>query len=388
LAGSALRWAALNLRLAGLPGARRQLLARDRADGHPADDFPARAADILGDGWEEAAGAEIERARRFGADLLTCEDAAYPALLRASSDPPPLLYVWGRLRPEDALAVAVVGSRRPTPHGATLARRLGSGLAVAGFTVTSGLARGIDAAGHRGALDAGGRTLAILGSGLDRIYPAEHRKLAEAIAGRGAVLSEFPFGTPPLKRHFPERNRVIAWISWATVVVEAARGSGSLITADLAADEGRLVFAVPGTVGEPNAEGTNALLRGGAIPCRGSEDVLEDLAPQLIEAARILAPQPSLPLGAGSGAMAGVGLTPAGAGPSGAAAGAAAAGMPALSADQRRVLARLPRTRGIAVDRLGQACGLAPGPLLAALLELEIRGLARALPGGRYMAAG
>ena len=377
MADSALRWAALNLRLAGVPGARRRMRADATAGDDPAGRPSTGAADLLGGGWEEAARAEIERARRFGAGLVTLEDGAYPALLRASSDPPPLLYVWGRLRPEDALSVAVVGSRRATPHGVALAHRLGSGLAAAGFTVASGLARGIDAAGHRGALDAGGRTIAVLGSGLDRIYPAEHRKLAEAIAGRGAVLSEFPFGTPPLKGHFPERNRVIAWISWATVVVEAARDSGSLITADLAADEGRMVFAVPGTVDEPNAEGTNALLRGGAIPCRGATDVLEDLAPQVVEAARLLAPQ--LPLGAPHGAV----------GPGASATGAALDGpAPALSPDQRRVLDSLPRTRGMAIDRLGEACGLPPGPLLAALLELEIRGLVRALPGGRYMAAG
>jgi len=179
------------------------------------------------------------------------------------------------------LAIAIVGSRRATPHGIDVARRLASGLAAAGFTVVSGLARGIDAASHRGALESGGRTLAFLGSGLDRIYPAEHLKLAEEIAGRGAVLSEFSFGTPPYRSHFPARNRAIAWIAWATIVVEAARDSGSLITAKLAADEGRSVYAVPGPVGERNAEGTNGLLRAGALICRGAGDVIEDLAPQV-----------------------------------------------------------------------------------------------------------
>jgi DNA processing protein len=352
----------LNLRLAGAPGLRQRLMARsggpDAADRRLDD-----TAEILGPGWERAARDEIDRARRFGATVLTIEDEGYPPLLRASSDPPPLLYLWGELRPEDALAVAVVGSRRATPHGVSRARAIAGGLASAGFTVVSGLARGIDAAGHRGALEAGGRTLAVLGSGLDRIYPAEHLKLAESIAARGCVLSEFPFGTPPHQRHFPERNRVIAWISWATVVVEAARDSGSLITADLALAEGRAVHAVPGSVGAPEAEGTNALLRDGALVCRGAEDVLEDLAPQIVEAARRLAP-PGLPAAAPRGTL------------------------EALTADQRRALECLPAARGIGIEELGEACGIAPGPLLAALLELELLGLVRQLPGRRFMASG
>ncbi len=374
MAGSALRWAALNLRLAGTTGLRQRLMARAGGPDALARTLDS-AAEILGPGWERAAREEIDRARRFGAAVLTLEDEGYPPLLRASSDPPPLLYAWGRLRPEDALAVAVVGSRRATPHGERLARDIAGGLAAAGFTVVSGLARGIDAAGHRGALEAGGRTLAVLGSGLDRIYPAEHLKLAGSIAARGCVLSEFPFGTPPLKRHFPERNRVIAWVSWATVVVEAARDSGSLITADLALSEGRAVYAVPGLVGAPEAEGTNALLREGALVCRGAVDVLEDLAPQIVEAARRFAP----------------------AGDPGRGDRAAPAGAPtpgqrrqfdALTADQRRVLEGLSAERGIGIERLGEACGVAPGPLLATLLELELLGLVRQLPGRRFMASG
>ena len=311
---------------------------------------------------------EMERARRGGAAVLTLEDASYPSLLRASSDPPPVLYVRGRLAPEDALAIAIVGSRRATPHGIDVARQLAGGLAAAGFTVVSGLARGIDAASHHGALESGGRTLAFLGSGLDRIYPAEHLKLAEEIAGHGAVLSEFPFGTPPLRSNFPARNRAIAWIAWATIVVEAARDSGSLITARLAADEGRAVYAVPGPVGEPNAEGTNGLLRAGAMICRGAGDVIEDLAPQIAEAAaRIVALR-------GPTRGAGVAGTPAGPG--------------LLTPEERRVLELLPRTRGIGIETLGEASGIAPGPLEAVLLGLELKGLARQLPGRRFTSSG
>ncbi len=360
------------MHFAASPGRRQQLLPRDGRGG--AEDWPSVLEPLTSElhpGWVEAARNELERARRHGASVLTLEDEGYPSLLRASSDPPLLLYVRGELWPEDVLAVSVVGSRRATAHGLHVARRIGRDLAASGFTVVSGLARGIDAAGHAGALEAGGRTLAVLGSGLDRIYPVEHRRLAESIARSGAVLTEFPFGAAPLKRHFPERNRLIASLSWATVVVEAAHDSGSLITADLAADEGRAVFAVPGALDEPNAEGTNGLLRKGGVVCRGAADVLEDLAPQIVEAARSIASSRS----------------PEPAPPGGAPAGAVTAAVAGLSADERRVLERVPRTRGIGIERLGEACGLEPGALLATLLELELRGLVRQLPGRRFLSA-
>ncbi len=352
---SARHWVALNLTHAGSPGWRKRL---------PGAEIDAAAV--------AAADAEIESARRIGASVLTIEDEAYPPLLHAAPDPPPVLYARGDLLRRDALAVAVVGSRRATPHGLRLARDIAAGLAGAGFTVVSGLARGIDAAAHRGALEAGGRTLAVLGCGVDRIYPAEHRKLAEAIAAHGAVLSELPLGFGPVARNFPERNRIIAWSTWATVVVEAARDSGSLITANLALQEGRLVYAVPGAVGEPNAEGTNALLRDGALTCRGAADVLEDLAPQVVEAAREFAAAPAGPEG---GTAAEVPAAPGGAPGT------------ALGPEHRRVLADIPATRGIAIDALVQSSGMAPGPLLALLLDLELAGLVRQLPGRRFIAA-
>ncbi|MGH9750643.1 MAG: DNA-processing protein DprA, partial [Candidatus Polarisedimenticolia bacterium] len=313
---------------------------------------------------------EVERARRLGVSFLTLEDDGYPALLRVSADPPPFLYVLGALEPRDVLAVAVVGSRRATPHGLEVAAGIAGGLAAAGFTVVSGLARGIDASGHRGALGAGGRTLAVLGSGIDRIYPVEHRRLAGAIAARGAILSEWPLGTAPLKHHFPARNRVIACLAWSTVVVEGRHDSGSLITASLALDEGRTVHAVPGPVGAPNAEGPNALLREGALPCRSAEDVIEDLGPQIAGAAREAAPAEAAGTDAGGPV------------PGGSPAGERGAPLPP---DQRRVLAAMPAAVGVGIERLGAASGLPPGALLAALLELELRGIVRRIPGPRYV---
>jgi DNA processing protein len=305
--------------------------------------------------------------RRLGVVVLAPSDPAYPPLLRGSADPPGALYVRGSLEADDRLAVAVVGARRATPYGLDLATRLGRDLAAAGFTVVSGLARGIDAAAHRGALEGGGRTLAVLGSGVDRIYPEEHAALADAIAaGRGAVLSEMPLGTAPKAGHFPLRNRIIASLAWATVVVEATRDSGSLITANLALQEGRVVFAVPGNVGELNAEGTNALLRAGAHCCRSASDVTEDLGPQVVEAAAGIAAQ-----------RATADLAVDGAGESTETA--------SLSAAEREVLGALSRTRGLDVDALGKKCGLPPGELQAALLNLELRGLARTIAGPRYL---
>ena len=187
----------------------------------------------------------------------------------------------------------------------------------------------------------------------------------ESIVRNGAVVSEYPCGTAPLKRHFPERNRVIASLSWATVVVEAARDSGSLITADLAADEGRAVYAVPGSLDEPNAFGTNGLLRAGALVCRSAADVLEDLAPQIVEAASTIAAKRP-------GVRTDRGPVP---------------GTADLTQDEIRVLERLPGRRGIGIEKLGELCGLSPGPLQAALLELELKGLARQLPGRRFQSA-
>jgi DNA processing protein len=207
---------------------------------------------------------EQRLAARAGCEILTTADAGYPAPLRTIADPPPALYVKGAWRPQDEPAVALVGARRASLYGLEAAQRLAGDLAARGLTVVSGLARGIDAAAHRGCLRAQGRTVAVLGGGLSRLYPPEHRELAEEIARQGAVLSEFPMTHPPAAGNFPRRNRVISGLSRGVVVVEAGARSGALITADQALEQGREVFAVPGPITAPTSQGTHELLRQGA----------------------------------------------------------------------------------------------------------------------------
>ncbi len=209
--------------------------------------------------------------------VLSGDDPEIPDLLRSIDDRPATLFVRGRLdcgRP----AIAIVGSRRPTEYGRRTARRIASEAARAGVVVVSGLARGIDAEAHRAALTAGGLTWAVLGSGLDRIYPSEHAQLAEEIVSAGgALISEFSSGTPPRRENFPRRNRIISGLCWGTLVVEGARRSGSLITARTAAEQGRAVFAVPGPADSPMSEGPHELLRQGAALARGFEDIVAEL---------------------------------------------------------------------------------------------------------------
>ncbi len=220
---------------------------------------------------------EIERARRIGIRMLALSDPEYPELLSGIADPPVVLYVRGTLAGTDRFAVAIVGSRATSPYGVQQARDLAGSLARSGITIVSGMALGIDAEAHRAALRAGGRTLAVLGSGLDVIYPMETRNLYFEVAQSGALISEFPLGSEPEKANFPKRNRVISGLSLGTVVVEAAQNSGSLITARSALEQGREVFAVPGRVGAPNSKGTHALLRQGARLVENSSDILAEL---------------------------------------------------------------------------------------------------------------
>lgn len=240
-----------------------------------ADLLSASAVALLRSG-EARRNAERERAsaKALGLEIVALCDAAYPALLREIYDPPPVLFVRGSLRPDEgAASVTVVGSRAASPRGSSLARSLSRDLAASGATIVSGLARGIDSAAHRGALDAGGRTIAVLGSGLDRIYPRENESLVGAIAERGAVVSEFPLGTAPAPGNFPRRNRVLAGWSRAVVVVEAARRSGALVTARVALEEGRDVLAVPGHPADAASAGTNQLIFDGAPLVRDAADV-------------------------------------------------------------------------------------------------------------------
>lgn len=235
----------------------------------------AGAAEILV-AWRKVDPAAIlEGARSLGLAVLAACDPGFPTLLRAIADPPPVLYVRGTL--DEAASVAVVGSRRATPYGLAAAERLAFDLARGGVTIVSGLARGIDGAAHKAALDAGGRTVAVLGCGVDMTYPPEHRRLADAVARQGALVSEFPPGTPPLPGHFPRRNRLISGLALGVVVVEGVADSGALVTVDCALDQGREVFAVPGSVFSPRSAAPHGLLRQGACLVETADDILAGL---------------------------------------------------------------------------------------------------------------
>src|SRR5215210_6630341 len=249
-----------------------------------------------------AAAVELERVRALeGADVLALDDGAYPALLREIPDPPVTLYVRGEWRAcLEAPCVGVVGSRRCSTYGQNVAAQLARELAARGVTIVSGLARGVDAAGHRGALEAGGRTAAVLGTGIDEVYPRDHRRLADEILEKGgALVTQFPLGTPPVAENFPYRNRIISGLSLGVVVVEASELSGSLITARLALEQGREVFAVPGNITSRNSFGTNYLIKGaGAKLIQAWQDVVTEFPPEV--AAAILPPEPKKKGGAGA----------------------------------------------------------------------------------------
>lgn len=225
--------------------------------------------------------AEMTRIRQAGLTLLTLDDPAYPRLLRETDGAPPLLFVKGEITLQDEWAVAVVGTRSPTNTGKEAARHLAASLAEQGITVISGLAVGIDAAAHEAALQAGGRTIAVLGCGLDIIYPAQNTKLAQQIIQNGALMSEHPLGTRPEARHFPARNRIVSGLCLGVLVVEAGRESGALITANMASEQGREVFAIPGNIFNPKAFGVNYLIQNGAKLVMTVNDILEELNVQI-----------------------------------------------------------------------------------------------------------
>jgi len=222
--------------------------------------------------------AELAKTKAAGLDILTWQSPEYPLYLKEIPNPPPLLYLKGEIKRSDQWAVAVVGTRRMTPYGRQVTRDLVAGLARSNVTIVSGLARGIDAIGHLAALEAGGRTIAVLGSGLDQIYPPENQGLAESIqAGHGAIVSEYALGVRPEARNFPPRNRLISGLSLGVIVVEAGERSGALITANFAIEQDRDVFAVPGNVNSPASKGTNRIIQGGAKLVRTVDDILEEL---------------------------------------------------------------------------------------------------------------
>jgi DNA processing protein len=272
------------------------------------------------------------------------------------ADPPPLLYITGTLTDQDALAVAIVGARRATAAGRAMTEELSHDLAGAGITVVSGLARGVDAAAHRGALAAQGRTIAVLGCGIYRTYPLEHERLRRQIEEQGAILSEVPMGAPPHSHHFPRRNRIISGLSLGVIVTEAAIGSGSLITARLAAEQGREVFAVPGFVKEDTSRGTNALLKEGAALIERAQDVIDVVLPQLEPDLRLRL-QPSHQ---------------------------ESEQRDHLGGEEQRVYDALsydPRT----VDDVIASTGLSVSVVMASLLSLELRRRVKQLPGQRYI---
>ncbi len=241
--------------------------------------FRSRAA------GEAARFADDQRARseRAGANAVTLWDAGYPEALRHIYDPPPLLFVRGALREEDARSVAVVGTRRPGPYGLLMAERFAASLGAVGLTVVSGLARGVDSAAHATCVRGGSRTLAVIGSGIDIIYPAENRGLADRIASCGAVISELPFGSKPDAANFPRRNRIVSGMSLATLVIETPPGGGAMITAEMALEQGRDVFAVPSAVSAAARSGTNLLIKEGKAKLTETvDDILVEIAPHLL----------------------------------------------------------------------------------------------------------
>jgi len=218
-----------------------------------------------------------EKIEKQGIKILTWEDEAYPQRLKEIDQPPPVLYIRGEYLPDDLFAVAIVGTRRATPYGRQITEELAAFLAVNGMTVISGLARGVDAIAHQTALKSGGRTIAVLGSGVDKIYPPEHRAMAEQMMEHGAIISDYAPGTPPDASNFPPRNRIISGLSLAVVVIEAGETSGALITAEFAAEQGREVFAVPGSILAPQSKGTNKLIQQGALPLLSVNDLMQAL---------------------------------------------------------------------------------------------------------------
>lgn len=310
---------------------------------------------------------EVLRVHEEGASLVTLSDPLYPSQLAAIYDPPPVLYVKGTLEMTDRRAIAIVGSRKATGYGVLMAEKLGCELAARGFTIVSGMARGIDGAAHRGALEANGRTVAVLGCGIDVVYPREHHDLRERIITAGAVLTDFPMGTPPDTGNFPQRNRIISGLSVGVVIVEAGLRSGSLITARLALEQGREVFAVPGNVGAKYSSGTNRLIKQGAKLVETADDILEELTPQLEESPVRASVEGTPDDGEGEDSSAGAEKTWHG-----------------LSSEEEAVMEVL-TTEPQHVEALLAATRLPVQTLSTALLTLELKGAVRQTAGQLYM---
>jgi DNA processing protein len=305
--------------------------------------------------WEKLVdlSSELERIRKFGARIVTADSPEYPRQLREIHAPPIVLYVWGELTDRDQHAIGIIGSRRTTHYGIESAKKLAYQLAYAGLTVISGLARGIDTAAHQGALAAKGRTIAVIGSGLSKLYPPENAALADKIRnGSGAIVSEFSMEIEPDRQTFPMRNRIISGWSHGILVVEAGSNSGALITASQALEQGRSVYAVPGHINVPSAQGSNRLIQQGAKLVMDASDILDDL--------QILLPETKPPPEA------------------------ATRPLPALSVDERRVYDAIesPET---AIDDIATQCQLPSATVSSPLPRLELTRLVKQLPGKYFV---
>jgi DNA processing protein len=367
---------AVALLLASGVGSRSAKLLVDRF-GSATSAFTASRAEIVDSGLKpdqadalfdptlgDRAWRELEAARRLGADVVPLGSPDYPALLAMIYDPPAVLFGRGAWRAalEAGPVVAMVGSRRASTYGRNVTERLAADLAVRGVTVLSGLARGIDAVAHAAAVAAGGRSIAVMGTGLDAVYPRENARLADRLLERGGVVTEFPTATPPSGQNFPFRNRVISGLALGVLVVEAAERSGSLITARMAAEQGRDVYAVPGNVTSANSFGPNHLIKDGAVPVLGWRDVVDALPTGWRES--ILAVERLERQAPAQQAL------------------AVAAD---VSANERLVLRHLATDAPRQIDALVARTRLDAGSLADALLSLELKGLAAALPGGFYV---
>ncbi|OGG51373.1 MAG: DNA protecting protein DprA [Candidatus Handelsmanbacteria bacterium RIFCSPLOWO2_12_FULL_64_10] len=299
--------------------------------------------------FEAGIAAQVRAAEGAGVTLLTLEDGRYPSLLREIHAPPPVLFVRGSCDALRGACVAVVGSRHSTSYGRQATRMLVAGLVERGFTVVSGMARGIDGAAHSAALEKGGKTVAVLGCGTDVVYPPEHRGLYEAVERAGALVSEFPMGAAPDPHHFPQRNRVISGLSLGVVVVEADLKSGALLTAQHALEQGREVFAVPGPITSERSRGTNRLIQEGAKLVQTAEEVVEEF-----QAGLRGAPLPATPL---------------------------AEDLP----DEERAILDALSGEAAHIDAVAAAAGLPVGRTLSALLSLELAGFVRQLPGKHFV---
>ena len=312
-------------------------------------------------GWEQSVDltGELKRCEDFGCHVITQLDEAYPSSLREIYDPPIVLYVKGTLKSEDKNSIALVGSRQTTTYGLEVARKLGYQLAYTGVTVVSGGARGIDTSAHQGAMTAKGRTIAVLGTGINIVFPPENAELFERIAATGAVITQFPFNRPADKQSFPIRNRIVAGMTLGTVVVEANLTSGALITANFANEYGRQIFAVPGRIDSPRSKGCHELIKKGAKLCEGVEDILSEFEYLFPPSNRPASP-------AETGTLPGL----------------------ALSDNEAKVIAVLTTGDERSVDEVIRASGLPASAVNVVLFSLEMKKLVRQLPGKLFVRSG